>query len=319
MRLRSINGNAPSQELDRVLRAVVMDAMIAEAPLLDLLEFYVSTGETDKIYPKSGTKMGQFRELNASVTPKTTEIGAPIDVAWKILSDSVATDRALIDRGIVVEDEHLRSLTEASKALGRYFTDKFIAGSGSGAEVKGIRSQITGAQDIVYGGTNGGIVPFGDTDAHKADQLKFLEQLDKIIYAMNPDLLMLNADMIARMETIAKQWLTVTNIKDAFGKTQRIIDYKGVQMLNAGYKQDETSLVIPNTETAGTSSDCTSIYILKFGEKTDVTCKTTKSGLKVVHNSKDKNFVTTDVELQYDQAVVKAKSAARLRGIRLSA
>lgn len=317
MKLFDIKGPAPSQELDETLRAVVMNNFRAAAPVLEYAEFYTHTGNADSVYPKSATKAGKFRNLNENVTRETSEVGTPVSVDFKILSDTISTDRALIDRGVVVADEHLRSLTEASIAMGRYFTDMLVNGTGAAKDITGLKAKITGASDVIFDTANGGYVPFGDTDANKAQQMKFLELLNKLIYEMNPTAILMNASLIARLETVAAGFLRVSNIKDAVSQNQRILDYKGVPIVNTGYAKDETTQVIGNAETVGTSNNCTSLYLVKFGERKDTTFNTTKTGLKVIHDAKDKNFVSTDIELQYNLAVLEEKSAKRIKGIRL--
>lgn len=317
MKLWNINANAPSQELDKALKSIVMNNMRAAAPILEYAEFYTFKGEADKVYPKSNTTVGQFRALNNSVTPQTTDLGTPKTIDWKILSDAVRTDRALIDRGVVVSDEHIRSLTEAALSLGRYFTDQLINGTGTGETITGLKSLITGSQSVVFDTADGGVIPFGDTEANKAQQLKFLEQLNKIIYSMNPTCLIMNSALISRLETIAMGFLRVDNIKNAVGANQRILSYKGVPIVDAGYKKDDSTPVIDNAETVGTNNDATSLYAVKFGERKDTTLNTTETGLKVIHNPKKDNFVQTDIELQYNLNVINVKSAVRLRGLRV--
>lgn len=317
MKLHEIQANAQSQELDSVLRGVVMNNMRSEAPVLEHAEFYTFTGNADNVYPDSATKTGKFRDLNETVTPETSAVGDPVSIGIKILSDTIRTDRALIDRGIVVEDEHLRSLSAGAKALGRYFTDMLINGTGANKQIKGLANLLTGSSLVTFDTENGGLLPFGDTDANKAQQMKFLEILNRYIYAVNPSVIVANADFIGRLETVASGFLRVSNIKDAVASNQRILEYKGIPIINSNRKKDDVAEVIPVDETVGTSTDCTSIYLVKFGERKDTTFNTTKTGLKVIHNPKKDNFVSTDIELQYDLSVLNAKSAVRIQGIRL--
>jgi len=317
MKLWEINGATPSQEGHAAMRNVVMSNMRAASKLLEYLEFYTFKGSSDKIYPKSDTKGGSFRKLNDKAEAKTTNLGTPINMDWFIYSDTVQTDRALINRGIVVTDEHIRSLIAMSQSLGRDLTHRVINGTGVD-QISGLKKLITGNQVLPWGGADGGYLPIGDSAEDKALRRAFFEYLNKVIYALNPDCLVMNSDMIARIETCGMEFVRTTKVKDALGKEQRIVDYKGFPLVDAGFQADEESLVIGSNESCGTSNDCTSIYAVKYGEKKDVVLSTTESGLYVAHTPNKDNFVSTDIELQFDQKIARKKSAVRLNGIRLN-
>ena len=87
-------------------------------------------------------------------------------------------------------------------------------------------------------------------------------------------------------------------------------------IVNSGFKNDGAGLVIPHNETVGTSTDCTSIYLARFGEKRHVSLAT-NVGLDV----QDMGLIGTKwqslVEFDVDLVVLHDKAFKRLSGLRI--
>lgn len=323
MKLRNLNGPTPMQETDQAIRNLVLGAMELEAPLLNYLEFYGFLGTADTIRTDTTGQPGSFRALNSAAVPIINAAGVPVTVNRKIQSDTIATDRALQDfyggDYKALASIHENALVIGAKSIARYFTDQLINGDGLLNTIVGLKNVIAGAQLVNFIGPDGGLVPFGNSDANVTAQQNFLEHLNRIIYAMKPSVMVMNSEVQARLESIARTYITVQNLQDAFGVNQRLVSYAGIPIVDAGYQKNETDLVIPQNEVCGASGPkCSSIYFLKCEERDQYTIGTTPGGLKVVHNPKKDNFISTDIELIYEPVIVKAKAAVRLQGIYLA-
>ncbi len=299
------------------LASLALAAMETEAPILKYVEFYSMTGNADKITSPATVAGGSSRGLNDDYTPVVTSV-ADVDLSLRIMGDKIQTDQALSRRGFTIQDERVRQLESFAKGLGRYFTDQMVNGTGDDSEITGLTALITGTQRIKYGGNNGETVTLGNSDTAKSKQQKFLEALDNLILAITggAQLVLMNSYWLARIKAIAREYVSISTI-EAFGVKSEILMYNNVPILNSGYAKDNSSLVIPITETLGSSTDCSSIYALRFGEKENLTFATNK-GLQVKNLGLVGVHYTTSVEMDVEQCLVDVKAAARLEGLRLA-
>lgn len=293
MKLNAIGGSAAS---DPTLRTLVTANMYSTASVLNYMEFYTFSGNADTLRKGvNSTGMGQTRSLDEGYSEKTTtpSFGA---IALKILGDQIKTDIAHERRSGDIGSERRRQLEAFGKNLGLFLNDQLINGDGTGENISGIKSLIPESR-IVTLGENGMVVPVGTTDTARKAQLTYLKKLVQFIRSIKggASCLFMNFDMIALLWAIGQTYMTKTNAVDALGNMFEVSAFGGVPIVDTGYKNDGTGLVIPSTETVGTSNDCTSIYAVKFGEKENLTAAT-NTGLEVV----DKGIIGTQYVTMVD-------------------
>ncbi len=162
--------------------------------------------------------------------------------------------------------------------------------------------------------TNGLEVPLGNANTERKAQQQFIEALEQLIQAVEggADFLMMDGQLLTRLSSVAKDMCTVS--LNEFGA--RIGDFQGVPIVPTGKRYDGTKL-IPFDEEVGTSTDCTSVFAVKSGEKQHLTAMTTRTGLKVYPMEKLGNFYQHMVQLQMDMAALSNRCVAQLRGARL--
>jgi hypothetical protein len=117
-----------------------------------------------------------------------------------------------------------------------------------------------------------------DVKASTANQNTFVDLLDQAIYALdNGDFgagtatedggsiaaFMNDSSLLGFSSTLRRLGL-LDQTRDMFGRT--IDAYKGIPFYDIGVKSDQTTRIIPNTETTGSSSLTTSIYFVKLGQ-----------------------------------------------------
>ena len=310
-----------SVDTPQALQTLAVSEFVSQFPLANFIEFYQITGNADT--PRkvdAGITAGDTRTIGTDYTAKlnTPGFGA---IALKIYGDKVKTDIAYQRRGIDIGSQRAMDLANFSRSLGRYFMNAIINDELGVETFSGIKEQATAlSRKIVYSSDNGGSLPSGNGNTEVKAQMAFLETLDSQIEdVMNgPMVILANGAFIARLESIGKNFVNTSIAQDIYGTNQVVKSYKGIPLVNAGFKADASGLVIPNNEVEGTSSDCTSIYLLRFGEMQDVTFAT-NVGLDI----KDLGLVGTEyitmVEFDVDMAVLNDKAFKRIAGIRLSA
>ena len=128
----------------------------------------------------------------------------------------------------------------------------------------------------------------------------------------------MNASVLARWRSLARRLTIGNTVADSLG---RLIDtYNGVAMLDIGNKGDGTT-IIPQTETLGTSTDCSSIYGVHFasGLGDQGIVGLTNGGVQVMDlgQLETKPVLRTRIEWFTGLAAFGPKPAARLQGVRL--
>ncbi len=304
MRIQQISAND-------TLTQQVVSQMLSRATVLEFAEFYPMVGNADYARKAATASGGQFRALDTDY-PANIITPAFANPILRILGDRVQVDRAHERRGLDVASVRARELLNFARNLGKQFQRFFFNGSGTGNEFQGLRLIVPAGQKITPA-TNGISVTLGNDNTAKTAQQNFLEQLNNLIQKVDAgaQVLFMNARALSRLTTIAREFITWQ--PNTFGTM--IPYYNGVPLRDAGYDKDG-NLVIPQNETVGTSTDCTSIYAVRFGEASDLSIATNIGvevkdlGLIGVHYIHSVEFDATLVLLN-DLAV------ARLEGIRL--
>lgn len=319
MLLNQLNGSDGQTGTDNsALRNIVLAAMINEAPVLNYLQFFQMTGNSDKLTKNADAVGGAMRTLNNDYTVVTSDIDEA-DITLRIMGGTVRTDMSLERRGFTAGSERARQLEEFSRGLGRYLTDQVINGDGNSPNISGIKTLCVSGQKVTYHGADGGQVLRGSDNSAKSSQQEFVEAIDDLIsrVAGTPTMLLMNAKAIARITSIMREYIQVQTITDAMGVTFRSVTYNNIPIVDAGYNKAKSALVIPNTETVGESDDCTSIYAVKCGEKVDYTCATSVGVVVKDRGLSGGVHYVTAVDLDINATLQNDLAIARLEGIRL--
>ena len=317
MLLRDIQGTPVGVSVDSIIKRIVLNEMETTAPILKYAQFYTFQGNSDNIAPEANANVGGFRTINSDPVAIDTNYGTPLNVPLKILSARVRTDRAYQDRGLDLEGEHLRQVRSAARNLGRKFMNYLINGEGGDA-ITGLKNNNQ-VHTVTFDTANGGELSIGTETSAKKQQAKFLEALDNAILSVpnGANCLIMNAALASRVSTIFREYVNYNSIIAATGDVLQIPSYKGIPIVIAG-ATPEGSEIIDNDYPAGSSTNTTAFYALRFEERDMVTFATTKSGMTTIFNPNNSSFVSTDIELQYNLVVVKPKAAVKLQGIILS-
>lgn len=319
MRLNQINASDGQTGDNPALRALAIAAMTAAAPILNYAEFYTMVGNADKVAKASTAAGGEVRAINSDFSATNTTV-AFADATLTILGDMIATDQALERRGYTVTSERARQLEEFCRGMGRFFTDQIVNGDGTSNALTGVKSLMPSGQILKYGGNNGGTVLLGNSDTNKTTQQNFIEALDELISMVSggATVLICNDKVRARLQSVLREYVTVTTITDAMGQPMQLVSYNGIPLIDAGYKKDGTTKIITNTETLGTSSNaCSSVYAVRFGERIDLSIATT-NGLNVKDLGLVGNKYNTSVEFDAGTLLQNDKAIAVMQGIKLA-
>ena len=305
------------------LRQAALAQFIAAFALAAYVHFYEMTGNADKPRDKSDQfSAGDTRTTSTDYTVKEREPNFA-DVTLRIYGDKVETDIAHERRGQDIGSQRLLDLEDFCESLGWYFMDALINhDNGASAEqFTGLKAQAAAhARNTVLddGSGNGFALITGNDNAARQRHDAFIEALDAAIEDIvgGPDVITMDGKSISRFTSVARGLVTYSTVRNVFGAEERVASYRDIPIVNSGFKNDGAGLVIPHNETVGTSTDCTSIYLARFGEKRHVSLAT-NVGLDV----QDMGLIGTKwqslVEFDVDLVVLHDKAFKRLSGLRI--
>ena len=303
------------------LTRLVLGEVRKVAPLLDYVHFFYMPGGSAKVRKQTYVDaQGAFRTISSDYSAKVEGSPDYADYALKIFGKTLRLDRAYEERGGDIPSELKRQLAAFGKTLGRNLNEYLITGdsTASPAQFNGLKkiiAALNASQTLTDTGTNGFQVTAGISDAAVSSQQKFKEMLQILIQSVEDgaQLLVMNSRVWSRLSSFAASECDVTI--DQFGR--RITSYAGIPVVHAGFKYDGTE-ILPQTETKGTSTDCSSIYAFRSEEQAQLSLMTTRNALKVYPVLQNGNFFEQTVELQTDSQVLGARPAAVLPGVRLA-
>ncbi|GIV82224.1 MAG: hypothetical protein KatS3mg051_1578 [Anaerolineae bacterium] len=298
---------------DATLRQVALTEFVSSFPLAPYAEFYTFSGNSDELPGDAGdVGAGKTRTPSTGYTPvETPPTFKPVSL--KIYGDLLQTDKAWERRGQQLDRQILYDLRKFAQGLGRYFMNA-VVNHDTGADSE----QLMGWKALIAAG-DGTETAWGSngTVLDATNLQAFMELLEEEIQQVpgGPTCIVANHKFIARLGNLAREYVRVERGPNVFGQEQRLTSIQGIPLVNAGYGADGNALVIPNNETQGTNNDTTSVYLIRFGERMDVTFATS-TGLDVQALGMVGTKFQTLVEFDVNQVVLNAKSLRRIKGIR---
>ena len=264
---------------DKVFDQIV-DIFLRESAILQMLPFddcvSASGGGSTMKYKylrKVLPATAQFRKLNGSYTPSAAT-KQEFEAALAIMGGEVQMDRVLnkvagkFDNLAYQIEEHIKAVVSLfhytlinGDAVTTAATDK--------PEFEGLDSMLAGTS-TEYGA--GSVIDLSNITNLKNNADEFYEALQLLIQSTKADALLMNTDMITKVQTVARILGYKTETEEAFGKKVHSIDGVRFMDLQNHYTVQE-GIAVPNSvvkkgveRTVGGSgaTGLTDIYAVKF-------------------------------------------------------
>lgn len=304
------------------LQRGVIETFVINSSVLDRLPLMPVEGNAFA-YNEEATLPGiEFRAVNSGYTESTGTVNQKTE-ALVILGGDADVDRFLVQTRGNLNDQRAVQTALKVKSASYKFQDGFINGDVAvdANSFDGLKKRLTGSQVIDAGGGANGIPIIGADDAARHTFFDALDQAIAAVPGITPGngAIYGSTAILAKIASSARRLTMYDQTIDAFGK--KVVTYNGLPLLDIGTKADG-SLIIPITETQGTSLDASSLYVVKYGEdETDrAVTGLTNGGV----NTRDlgeidaKPVFRTRIEFYCGLGVFGGKAAARLRGVRNS-
>lgn len=265
---------------DKVFDKIV-DIFLRESAILQMLPFddcvSASGGGSTMKYKylrKVLPATAQFRKLNGSYTASAAT-KQEFEAALTIMGGEVQMDRVL-NKVAGKYDNLAYQIEEHIKAVISLFHYTLINGDAvttaatEHPEFEGLDSMLAGTT-TEYNATKA--IDLSNITNLKNNADEFYEALTLLVKATDADALLLNTDMITKIQTVARILGYKTESEEAFGK--KVVSLDGVRFmdLKEHYTVTDGNIAVPNTVVkkgitrtldAGESSGLTDIYAVKF-------------------------------------------------------
>jgi hypothetical protein len=296
------------------LQRGVLETFVIESSVLDRIPLLDIEGNA-YAYNEEGTLPGiEFRAVNAGYAESTGVINQKTE-GLVILGGDADVDRFIVQTRGNLNDQRAEQTAMKVKAATYKYQDTFINGDTAvdANSFDGLKKRLTGGQ-VIAAATNG-LAVLGADDAARHT---FLDKLDEAIAAVNnPSVIYANSLIRSKLRSSMRRLTIYDQTRDDFG---RVFDvYNGLPVVDIGVKSDGSTLILPQTETQGTSTVTSSIYVVSFGasEADRGVTGLTNGGVDVrdLGELETKPVYRTRIEFFCGLAVFGPRAASRLTGV----
>ncbi|HEX8230390.1 MAG TPA: phage major capsid protein [Chloroflexia bacterium] len=281
---------------DMLLKGVV-ETIIEESAVLRYLPFVQVVGNSLRYNQEATAGTVDFYEVGDTWTESAMTV-TEVSTKLAILGGDADVDAFLQQTYSDPNDLRALVVSAKSKSLANKFSDTFFNGD-SAANAKqfdGVKKLSAGTRTMNKG-------------ANGADlELEHLDELIDMIKPGTPHVLFTSKRTRRQLSSLRRSSGSVLETTtDMFGR--RVLSYDGIPV--------EVDDHIPDNETLGTSTDCSSIYAVQFGFQTGL-CGLENGGIQVqpLGALETKDAWRTRIKWYCGLALFRKTALARLEGIR---
>jgi len=280
-----------------VLLVGVIETIIKDSPILQSLPFIEIVGNGLTYNRESAAATASFFDVGDTWTESTPTF-AQITATLKIMGGDADIDNYLIATRSNVQDLEVAVIQLKAKAVQQLFEQTFITGDATSnpKSFDGIDKLCESGQTLSMG-VNGGSLTLDKLD----------ELVDKVLGG-KPEILLMSRRSRRLLNKLARTAGTFLETdRDQFG--QMVQYYDTVPIGVSDY--------IADNQTQGTSTDCSTIYAMQFGEGA-VAGLTGPGGLQVerVGSLEQKDATRTRIKWYSSTALFNGLKLAKLIGVR---
>jgi HK97 family phage major capsid protein len=281
---------------DLVLQGVI-ETIVQDSPILQVLPFIEITGNGLTYNRENAAAAAAFFAVGDTWTESTPTF-TQITTSLTIVGGDADVDNYLLTTRSNIQDLQSAVIRLKAKAVRQKFEDTFVNGD-TAVDAKsfdGIDKVTTGGQ-VATMGVNGA-----------PPTLAKLDELIDLVKGGPPDLLLMSKRSRRSLNTLARSSGTFLQTdRNQFG--QMVQYYDGIPVGVSDY--------ISDAKTVGTSSDCSTIYALQFGEGA-LAGLTSPGGLQVetIGSLETKDATRTRVKWYVSMALFSTLKVAKLTGVR---
>jgi hypothetical protein len=253
------------------LRKSVLDTLLMESDVLQDLPWETIGALATTIVRIQDLPSVGFRRVNEGYSSSDGTLEQNVETI-SLMGLYADVDKAIIRAKNNIQDARALQQQMMVKAMSYNFNDKFINGDPETDpdEFKGLEQRVGDlnsagftSQYIDNGGTSGDGV-----NLNSAERQNFLDKFEQAQYSIkghNPEWAYMNNSTLRVTRSILRREGLLDTTKDQFDRVVNM--YGSTKLSDIGVKADQTTEILPNSETledAG-AAESTSIYFCKYG------------------------------------------------------
>lgn len=251
-------------------RKSVIDTLLMESNIMEMVPWETIGALSTNIVRMGTLPSVGFRKINASFSVGTAALEQKVENI-SLMGGFFDTDKAIVRAKNVSVSPRAIVQIMMTKAIAYKFNDRFINGNpeSNPEEFKGMEQRVDDVVAEGYTGQEvnvaGGSVTEGILNS-SAISLNFLNKFDQAMYQIkghSPDFALMNSKVLLAIRSLLRKERLLDTTKDFFDRTIDV--YGNTRLIDIGVKADQTTEVLPLTETKGGGSTESSIYFVKFG------------------------------------------------------
>lgn len=255
------SGNVPLLEAakcgDNTLKRGVVEVLIQESPFLEQLPWMTIAGNAYEFQVEENLPTVAFRNVNEGYSKSWgTDTSHFYGVA--ILGGEVFVDNYLINVTGNVIDPKVRQYRKFAKAMAMTYDKYALDGTGTAKDFKGINALIDEGWGQKLINASGG----GALDLDKMDEAHDL------LRTGTADAILANRTQRRKITKLARTSVSGTVLidvgDDAFGR--QVTQWNGIGIRILGDDQNGTALLGYDEDPGDSTSDCSSMYFVRYGE-----------------------------------------------------
>jgi len=252
------------------LRKSVIDTLLMEASPLEIIPWETIGALATTIVRMGTLPSVGFRKINEGYTVGTAALEQKVENI-SLLGGYFDTDKAIARAKNTIASARAITQVMMTKSIAYKFNDKFINGNPETdpEEFKGLKERV---DDVVAEGYTaqevdvaGGSITEGILNS-SAISHNFLNKFDQAMYQIkghSPQFAFMNSTVLLAIRALLRKEKLLNQSMDFF---DRVVDvYGNTRLADIGVKADQTTEILPLTETKGGGTTESSIYFARFG------------------------------------------------------
>ena len=242
---------------DDVKRQGVLKLIAETSPMYEKLTFKSIKGNAYRYNIEQALPSVAFRGVGDTYTASTGVIN-PVVENLVILGGEVNIDRFIVSTMGNMADIKATQFSMKARAMGFKFTESFFEGDSTTDfnAFDGLRTRLVGDQKILNASGGGALT---------------LAKLDQMIDAVigKPDFLFMNKTLRRKLTTLALSTYSGSSLID-YGKDEtfghQVTRYNSIPIVVVENELDGSTILDFDEDPGDATSDCASIYAVRFGE-----------------------------------------------------
>ena len=229
-----------------VLQRGVIETIVKESPILQMLPFMTIEGNSYKYTQENTLGSADFYAVNSTWNESAATFSQK-SAGLSILGGDADVDNFIQRTLSTVQDQRAVQVAKKAKAVAHKFEETFVVGdiSSDGDSFDGLANLITNSDQVVTAGADGASL----TTA-------MLDDLIDRVRGAKPDILLMSRRSRRKLKSLLQASAHyVERGESSFGR--QVMLYDGIPV--------EISDWVPDSDTQGASSVCSTIYALTFG------------------------------------------------------